>query len=266
MKSGALFPLLLLAVLGLVTAQCGSAPTTAPPQVCPEIKKGLVFLKGRYNPRLGLLNEAPNAAPHTYWLANDNVLGAYALERLGETELSAKIWEAVRRYNGDANGLIEVVWGKPVTFPPYDIQIELISRVGEDEIKQEWHTRGARLEDWAEYANLGFLGALNAQQQGHTAEAQQIFARSMALFDGTGFRDKAFEGEYETYKVALALYVGAAIQAPIPHADTLRATLRAMQTAAGGFATHYRNLQEISGDANTETTSLALLALMGECP
>jgi len=37
------------------------------------------------------------------------------------------------------------------------------------------------------------------------------------------------------------------------------------QTTQGGFATHYRDPRQITGDGNTETSALALLALMEDC-
>jgi len=123
------------------------------------------------------------------------------------------------------------------------------------------------MEDWREYANLGFLGALNEYNQGRTAEGASIFADTLAMFDGTGFKDKAFDGRYETYKLALALYVGVTIGAPIQNGKQIAANLQAMQREDGGFTTHYRGIKTPEGDANTETTAWALLALQAYgCP
>jgi len=258
--------LCIISFLALFSAQCSRpAPASSPSADCPVLKKGLAFLQARYNPDLGLLNEAPNAAPHTYWLTNDNALAAYAFEQLGQKEMSARLRTALQRNGRESSGLIEVLWGKVVTFPPYTTTKKVVARVGEDEIWQELHTSGARFKDWADYADLGFYGALNAYQQGGSTEALNTYAWILTLFDGTGFKDKAFNGSYETFKLALGLYVGKAIQAPIPQADRLRETLRAMQAADGGFATHYKDPRTPVGDTNTETTSLALLALVDDC-
>jgi hypothetical protein len=67
-------------------------------------------------------------------------------------------------------------------------------------------------------------------------------------------------GRYETYKLALALYVGTTIHAPMPNGDGMLKMMATMQAANGGYITHYRDLSTPDGDANTETTSLALLA------
>src|SRR5512146_2526020 len=65
---------------------------------CPSIQRGLAFLKDRYNPSLGLLNESPQTAPTTYWLTNDNALAAYAFSRLGQADLSATLHASMQRF------------------------------------------------------------------------------------------------------------------------------------------------------------------------
>ena len=250
--------LIILTSLVFLTAGCQPQPTLAP---CPAIQPALVFLDARFNPALGLLNEAPQAAPNTYWLTNDNALAAYALAQLGQKERAVAIQSALQTYGHTSNDLIEVVWGATVAFPPHVASPEMVDKVGDAEIWQEFHRSGGTFNDWAEYANLAFLGALNEFNQGHKEEAGAIYSATLAMFDGTGFRDKAFSGQYETYKAALALYAGAKLGAPVPNAGQLRQALLAMQAASGGFYTHYRDWNTPEGDKNTETTALALLAL-----
>ena len=252
--------IVLLILLVPLATGCSLLPTPTPAP-CPAIQRGLAFLSARYNPALGLLNEAPQAAPNTYWLTNDNALAAYALSQLGQPELAANVQNTLQRYKYTSNGLIEVVWGASVSYPPYVARPQVIDTVGDSEIKQEFHDSGGRFEDWAEYANLGFLGALNESNQKHTDSARTIFASTLAQFDSTGFRDKAFSGLYETYKLALGLYTAVKIGVPLPNGSQLLAALLAMQAANGGFSTHYVDLNTPQGDQNTETTALALLAL-----
>jgi hypothetical protein len=254
-------------VMFTINGRKSATPSSALPQtslpspvLCPSVQRGLAFLTARYNPTVGLLNESPIVAPNKYWLTNDNALAAYAFARLGQLEMSATLQSSLQRYGHDSNGLIEAVWGLPVSFPPYAARQEMLSKVVTDEIWQEFHDGGPRLEDWAEYSDLGFLGALNEYQQGHIAESLAIFSNTLAQFDGMGFHDKAFNSLYATYKLALALYAGATIHAPIPNGDQLLKILGTMQTADGGFTTDYRDLDTPEGDANTETTAFALLA------
>ncbi len=247
--------------LALLTAGCGFDPTPAP---CPAIQPGLAFLEARFNPVLGLLNEAPQDAPNIYWLTNDNALAAYALTKLGQKERAVAIQSTLQRYGHTANNLIEVVWGATVPFPPHVASPEMVDKIGDAQVKQEFHDRGGTFEDWAEYANLGFLGALNEFNQGHKDEARAIFSTTLAQFEGSGFRDKAFDpaaSRYETYKLALALYTGVNIGAPNPRGSQIRQALLDMQAVNGGFYTHYHDWHTPDGDTNTETTSLALLAL-----
>ena len=228
---------------------------------CPPIEHGLEFLEERYNLTIGLLNKSPHVAPHKYWLTNDNALAAYTFSQLGRIEMAKTIETSLIRYGHSSNGLIEVIWGMPVTYPPYDKTNALITKVGQDEVWQEFHNQGPILNDWVEYANLGFLGALNEFHQGRIIEAQSLYSSTLLLYDGTGFADKAFKGLYETYKLALALYVGSVIQAPNPDHHQMIAILLSMQSPEGGFFTHYNSPNSPDGDANTETTSFALLAL-----
>jgi hypothetical protein len=232
---------------------------------CLEVQKGLAFLKARYNPAVGLLNEAPTVAPHTYWITNDNVLAAYTFEYFNQPEMNGALRKTIEQYGQASNGLLEVLWGEPVEFPPFTAHTEQIAQMGEDKILKELHTSGQLLEDWAQYADMSIWGALNSYRMGRQTEALIIFSNTMALFDGVGFRDKGFNGQYETYKLALALYVGSTIKASMPAANKLHATLKAMQKADGGFFTHYLDQTQPHGDTNTETTSLALLALWEDC-
>ena len=230
-------------------------------KTCPAIQNGLAYLDQRYNPKLGLFSEAPIDAPDTYWLTNDNTLAAFVYAQLGQASKSAEIKESIRMYGSDSNGLIEVMWGVPVSFPPAVEKQIVVAQDGDIQVKQELHFDEPRFNDWAEYANLGFFDALNEYHRGHRDQSLAIYANTLAQFDGIGFKDKAYQSQYETYKLALALFTGKEIRAPIPDGDQMLGALLEMQSAEGGFYTHYMDLSTPQGDTNTETTSLAMLAL-----
>lgn len=253
--------LTVISLILLVMSACSPRPT---PTLCAPIQQGLDFLITQLNPSIGLLRDSPHVKPHTYWLTNDNALAAYVFAQLGKPDLATNITEAIKKYGQPSNGLIEVVWGEPIDFPPHIEREAKVLFVGEDEIRQEVHTDGARFDDWADYANLAFLGALNesASARGNPEQARKIFSQAMTRFDGTGFADRAFAGSYETYKVALALYVGAKIRAlPPDQKQKLLTVLLARQAPSGGFYTNYPDSEGPGRDTNTETTSFALLAL-----
>ena len=241
-------------------------PSVSVPSTCSSIQSGLSFLHERFSPNLGLLNESPQVAPHRYWLTNDNALAAFSFAQLNEPEMSATLTDSLKRYGHTTNGLIEIIWGVPVTFPPYVERNIQTGEIGQAEVWYESHEpspNAARFDDWIEYSNLAFLGALNEHNQRRNNQARKIFANALTKFDGVGFRDKAFtDGRYETYKLALALYVGSKIAAPLDESDVkISIVLKKMQAANGGFYTHYRDFQTPDGDTNTETTAFALLAL-----
>ena len=101
---------------------------------------------------------------------------------------------------------------------------------------QEYHFEGERYYDWQEYANLAFLGALNSEYQGDHLTALQIYSDALQMYDGTGFADNAFNGSYETYKLALALYSGSVIKAPNPYAVQMLEILLQMQNIRRRFS------------------------------
>lgn len=236
-------------------------PTMIAEKICPALDAGTTYLKAQYNPDVGLIREAPMTASNIYWLTNDNALAAYALSLLGEVELSQKLLVSIRGYGDDTNGMIEVIWGKTIFFPPNAANPALIRQIGPAEIWQETHTNTMRYNDWKEYANLGFIAALNSENNGDHKDALKRYAEALHMFDQTGFKDKAYEDLYETYKLALALYVGNKIKAPDPHGVRILEILLSLQNEDGGFFSHYSGVHSPTGDTNTETTALALLAL-----
>jgi hypothetical protein len=234
--------------------QSGTAPLMAD-----RVNMGVGFLRHHYNPELGLLYEAEKVAPHTYWLANDNALSAHTLARLGEQELSRTLFASLRHYKYPDNDFIEVAWGKPVPWPPKTPTAITFMVAGEDKILQEDHAGGATFEDWRDYSNLAMMGTLNQLHTGHRRDALATYKQAMQAFDGEGFRDKAFTGTYETYKLAWAILAAKELGEPVD--PRLTPALLWMQGKEGGFYTHYGSAHAAVGDQNVETTSLALLAL-----
>lgn len=240
---------------------------TQPPEarLCPSIQRGLEFLEARYNPDLGLLNEAPIAAPHVYWLTNDNVLVDYLYSQLDiDTEISRHVHSALKDYGYTTNRLIEVTWGQSIEFPPHVATAKEIAKIADDVIKHELHDGEGTFEDWVNYADLSFYGALNANIYGQSGEAKSIYEIALRKFDQIGFADQAQKSAdthaYDTFKLAMALYTGTKIGAAIPNGEKMLEILLSMQNENGGFTTGYRGNLTPEGDQNTETTAWALLA------
>jgi hypothetical protein len=223
------------------------------------IENGLSFLHSQYNPDLRLLRESPVVAPDRHWLATDNRLASAALRAAGDP-LADEVVLALAEYGGSfgaiRHGVIEALAGARIAWPPRThTHRELLPGV--------WHEEritGAPMEDWADYADLALYGALEAWNRGDAAEAHSRYTKAMALFDGIGFDDAAADTHYATYKLALALLVARRLHEP--DRPDLLAALLAKQDESGGFVTLYNRQGAPEGDANTETTAYALLALI----
>ncbi len=231
------------------------------------VQRAIAYLWREYNSDVGLLRESPVTAPHKYWLATDNQLAVYALERAGEPGLATSLLATLQRYGDTRHGLIEALQGEIVAWPPYTETQRLVDRIGQEEVWLETRLDGNPICDWLEYADLAMFGALNAFHAGQHAKAHQRYQIAIVYFDGIGFADKAYEamGLYATYKLALALYTAQVIGEPME--PIILQALLAKQAGpseglyAGGFYTLYNANRVPQGDTNTETTAYAILAL-----
>lgn len=249
---------------GIFIALAPHTPSTPIPeaQVRIAILRGIEYLKSQYSDRVGLLSEAPDVAPHKFWLFNDNALAAYTLTMLNETDTAALLLAALERYGYQNNGLEEVLWGMPVEWPPRVSNSLLVEKIDGLEVWVELSNGEQHFQDWMNYTNLAMLGALNAYHHGDPRTARNIFWHAIAKFDGTGFKDAAFRDEYETYKLAITLYTLVITKMPLGQlAHDLAMALLSKQASSGGFHTHYSGQDALRGDTNIETTSLTLLAL-----
>ena len=224
--------------------------------------RGRRFLASLFDPAVGLLPEFRGSK--VYWLYHDNYLAAKVLERT-EPEMAGKIRDAIKGFGVTGSGKIEILFGeakKPLPFRHY--RLEEVKRIGEKVIKTE--VVGDKThDDWERYSDLLFMAAI-AEVGRDKEKARGHFEAGMKTWDGTGIRDRVNEkgGLYATYKLALALIAGARLdRKPGDHPRCWRRLL-AMQRQDGGFVTDYDAQGKPVGQANVETTSLAILALDGE--
>lgn len=218
------------------------------------VELGAAFLQAQYVPDLGLLRESPVTAPDVHWLTTDNRLAVWALDAAGAADLARSLEATLAQHAAAPHGLIEALAGATVLWPPRTpVQREIAPGV-----KAETRTGDAAMLDWIDYADLALYGALNAANRGDNDAARRVYDDALRMFDGRGFRDKAFDGRYTTYKLALAQI--AAHRIGVTPDAALLTQLLAQQGADGGFIAHYTAGEPV-GDANTETTAYALLAL-----
>jgi hypothetical protein len=223
--------------------------------------RGRRFLASLHDPAVGLLPEFRGSK--VYWLYHDNYLAAKVLERT-EPDLAGKIREAIRGFGVTSSGKIEVLFGEandPLPFRHHRL-IE-VNRVGEKVIRTELvgdeiHT------DWKEYTDLLFLAAV-AEAKMDRDEALRHFEAALATWDGTGFKDRVNrnKGLYATYKLALALIAADRLNRHPKAEELIVKRLLATQRQDGGFMTDFDAQGSPLGQANVETTSLAILALDG---
>jgi hypothetical protein len=256
----------------LLAVACVAVPAGVPADAADgaAVQSAVAYLSGELDPSLGLLREAPVAAPGRHWLLTDNQLAVWALEAAGEEELAARIEAAIAAHAPPGglpqHGLIEVQRGDPIIWPPRThITTELTSGVW-----IETRTEGSGMEDWAEYADLALYGAMDAANRGDYSTARRRYDDALVMFDGACFVDKAWTAAEgcTTYKLALALL--AAERIGVRPDARMRPILLKTQVETGGFHTHYAASDEAGevkvehrGDTNVETTAYAILALTG---
>ncbi len=204
-------------------------------------------------------------------MATDNLLALYALRCAGAPAPAADIQATYQRFGAPRHGLSEILDRQPVAWPPRTPVQTRVVAYGAEEVWLEQRVGDAYMTDWAQYADLALGYALRLHQAGDRAAARRAFTTALALWDGIGFVDAAYQadGVYATYKLALAVYTAHRLEQPIPPA-ILAALLTKQAPAAatcgtapcaGGFYTLYDATGMVRGDTNTETTAYAVLAL-----
>ena len=278
----AAYPLLLLAAV--LAASLLQASSEAPVCYGPRMDGLRSFLEAQYVPEAGLLRAAVTAYPDniTIWVASDNLLASRALLVLG-SPLAGGVLEALRSHGGGFDGVHEVLIGHRIPGVFYEAGEAVLGEVYSHSlgavlvVKRELHCCRV-MEDWSRYADLVVYRALDWLLAGDIAEAERLYELLMGMWDGRGFRDAAFDGVYESYKLALAVYLYRALAAAgSPLAGEYRGVveeccrlLGLLQRSDGGITTHYRvddnDAIVAMGDANVETTSITVLALYSAYP
>jgi hypothetical protein len=221
-------------------------------------QQGRQFLVSLLDPELNLLPEFRGS--NTYWLFHDNYLAAAALKS-SHPEIAAQLRQAWRGFGVDYSGKIEIILNEardPLPFRHHEL-IEVAQR-GDKVIKTERLT-DRPLMGWEAYADLLLLASLALRLSDPKASRMHL-QTALALWDGRGFRDRVVEvhQQYATYKLALGLL---ATSEELTHElrPALLERLLTMQRRDGGWITDYDRAGKPLGEANVETTSLALLAL-----
>jgi hypothetical protein len=230
------------------------------------------YLLNHYDSELQLIPESPVGQPNRYWLYSDNYLASLSLEG-SSPETSSNIQQAILSYNPPPQQRFEVITGgtlDPNAFA-YDRKQFPIDNIDGKEVWSETIDHSDPMNDWQEFADRLLLAAINQANLGDYEQAEHLFNLASEMFDGIGFRDKAFQDDrYETYKLALYLIAAEKIGVEIENEEKVRDTILELQGRNpddslhyGGVYTHCTSdlIPAPEADTNTETTSLCLIAL-----
>ncbi|HVP41628.1 MAG TPA: hypothetical protein VMS95_06720 [Candidatus Krumholzibacteriaceae bacterium] len=248
------------------------------------VEKAVSFLvNGQFNESLGLCSEAPNVAANTYWLVSDNLWAWKALSMANESGLSnaaeaeatadkikANLAGLAVNYNlpRDSNGLPvsyvhEAVIGD-IALPPYRTETDYTLHNG-DYVLDTSLRNGTVMSDWNKYADLLLYAALSCHWQGNDSGALGYYSNATKMWNETskGIQDKAFSGTYDTYKLALLLYTAKVLgESPAFESELVDRIYAQQREPDGGIVTNYLANGKLQGDANTETTSIVIIALL----
>jgi hypothetical protein len=251
------------------TATNGSAEGGGSQSISEELGDAASYLVKNYDPTVGLIPETPGSC--TFWLYSDNFLAATALLQYGHgqgnatlTKVAADILTSESKYYADLHGA-ENQYTLLVS-PPCGVNASQGYTIFASrglQIKATLNNGSGELSD-AQYADVAFLKAVCLYDQGNVTGAMTAYSAGRTMFDGVGFRDLPYNqtGLYQTYKLALYVYASDTLNQQVN--ETVLATLMRMQAPDGGFYTGYDASYSTSGTStNTETTSLAILALYG---
>jgi hypothetical protein len=223
------------------------------------------YLVANYNPSIGMIPETPKG--NTYFVYSDNFLAAFVLGRSGNSTLriiAANITATDNKYLAmvpDPKNQYQVISSSNGSF--FASNNYVLARVGSSVIETTLNNGTSTLSP-SGYADIAFLEALYWHQV-HGGYVLDEFTQGAKLFDRLGFKDQAFNGTYQTYKLALYDYVGKIVGVALPRG--LEANLTRLQAPDGGFYTRYVPDFSTNGTTtNTETSSLAILALSTPAP
>jgi hypothetical protein len=272
-KPSALLIGLLLLVATVSTAGDVSALTSADEQVLDAV----TYLCNNYNKTTGLICNSPDdSSPqlkNTYYIYSDNYLAGLVLWNYDPTNsaltrMAENITNAVRDYTVDIAPINQYM----VLTMAYAVN-EYVFNASKDfdltndngaMIKTTQNNQSGSL-DQRNYADIAFLKAIYYHELGREDDAMASYNDglnlSVYLAVGMGFKDDSFEGNYETYK--LALYILASTWLGHDYDPRALETLLEMQKPGnGGFVSFYDSDLNQVGSTNAETTSLAVLSLI----
>ena len=239
----------------------------------PALSAAVNYLVNNYNSTVGLIPDVPGG--NTYWLYSDNFLASLALERydsqsqrnLTITKIAANINSNISKYiAGVPNVLNQYMALNSSTSAFNNSRSYTVSNHAGAVINITLNNGPGELNQ-SNFADIAFLKALYYNDVGYAKNATDSYQIGVKMYDGNGMNDSVFQsetekGQYQTFKLALYIYASKIFGYQFP--QSAEAVLLRMQGASGGFYTGYdANFSSNGTYTNVETTSLAILALLG---
>jgi len=229
--------------------------------ICDLLAELYTDLTGEY----GCVRESLEAEINVCYTST-NLLAEYVLRELcGNTVLADKVRSFLNVYSTDFYNYYQILMNKSFTLPLTVVEHEDVTTVRGIRIVHVKRTSEV-FHDYDQYADLLVYSALYYLAQGNVNNAVIDLVKLNLLFNGYGFRDKAFSGIYETYKLALAVIAFKAIN----HTNLVEkytSILRSIKPLATLYI-YNETTGELSGigDLNVETACLIAIALYSDIP
>jgi hypothetical protein len=233
------------------------------------------YLISNYNPEVGLIRVSPDSPSlrNTYYVYSDNLLASFVIlnysSNKSQIEIALNITNTIRHYiSPQYTNQYEALLGKADGFFP-SRDIILYNKNGLNILATVADSSLPKLNP-REYADIGFLETVYYVLRGPYRKAVMSYNDALRTWDGTGFRDKAFNEpssdsyhQYQTYKLALYIYASKELGSGLK--ENILNMLMSLQSTTGqnkgGFYTCYAVTNNRLCLTNTETTAIAALAI-----
>jgi len=229
------------------------------------------YLVNSYNSTLGLCYENPEAK-NVYWVTNDNVLASYALQQWNR-EIADNITETMKRIANEyglstsqtgipLNCRAEILLGYNVNCFFNETENITLNASFYGSILKTEKANNSILPDFEQYADLLCYASLVKWRKQNYSEADYYYEKVKAMWDGNGFKDKAYNGSYATYKLGLFYFLNKMTRkGSFVFERQLIERVWQCQDSNGGFKTdYYGNGSFPVCQTNTETTAIILLS------
>ena len=245
-----------------------------------QVLDAVTYLCNNYNDAIDLTCNSPDDSDtqlnNTYYIYSDNYLASLVLWKYGQSTLDSdltgkavNITNAIENQTDKINPINQymvLTMAHTVNESVFNASKNFILNTTDDGaiIKTTQNNQSGNLSQ-SHYTDIAFLKAIYYHELGRDNDAiiayNDGFDDAVYLTVGMGFKDDAFNGNYETYKVAL--YILASNWLGLDYDLQALETLRKMQNLVnGGFVAYYDSDLNHVGSTNAETTSLAVLSLI----